>query len=422
MSVLIKNAIIIDPNSNFNHQKKDIYIENGLIKAIGDSLSNEADTVISEENLHVSPGLFDFRANFGEPGLETKEDISSGTNAAAKGGFTGVAVMPSTNPTISNRNTVEYIINRAKGNLVDVHPVGSISQNIEGKELAEMYDMKLAGAVAFSDNKRAIQNPNLLSRALLYNKSFNGLVISFANDEQMNHNGQMNEGIVSTTLGLEGAPHLAEEIQISRDLYLAEYNETPIHFASISSAKSVDLIEKGKKENKHVSSDIAAHQLIFTDKVMSDFDSNYKVMPPFRLQKDIDTLIQGLETGAIDVICSDHTPREIEDKELEFDLAKFGIINLQTAFPSMLTSLAPKTSLDLVIDKMAIEPRRILNLPIPIVNENEIGNLVLYSPSKKWTLNKKELVSKSKNSPFIGAEFTGKVIAVINNNQIKLNN
>ena len=262
MSVLIKNATIIDSNSNFNHQKKDIYIENGQIKAIGNSLSNKADTIISENDLHVSPGLFDFRANFGEPGLETKEDINSGTNAAAKGGFTGVAVMPSTSPTISNRNTVEYIINKAKNLLVDVHPIGSISQNIEGKELAEMYDMQLAGAIAFSDNKKAIQNPNLLSRALLYNKSFNGLIISFPNDEQMNHNGQMNEGITSTTLGLEGAPHLAEEIQVSRDLYLAEYNETPIHFAAISSAKSVDLIEKGKEINKQVSSDIAAHQII----------------------------------------------------------------------------------------------------------------------------------------------------------------
>lgn len=422
MSVLIKNATIIDSNSNFNHQKKDIYIENGKIIAIEDSISKEADAIISENDLHVSPGLFDFRANFGEPGLETKEDITSGTNAAAKGGFTGVAVMPNTVPTISNRNTVEYIINRAKGNLVDVHPIGSVSQNIEGKELAEMYDMKLAGAVAFSDNKKAIQNPNLLSRALLYNKSFNGLIISFANDEQMNHKGQMNEGIISTTLGLEGAPHLAEEIRISRDLYLAEYNETPIHFSSISSAKSVQLITKGKESNQSISCDIAAHQIVFTDEIMAGFDSNYKVFPPFRLQKDIDELIEGLKSGSINVICSDHTPREIEDKELEFDLAKFGIINLQTAFPSMLTNLAPKTSLDLVIDKMAIEPRRILDLPIPSLNKDEVCNLVLYSPSKKWTLDKKELVSKSKNSPFIGTEFTGKVIAVINNNQIKLNN
>ena len=421
MSVLIKNATIIDPNSTYNRQKKDIYIENGYIKTIGDALSNKADTIISENDLHISPGLFDFRANFGEPGLETKEDISSGTDAASKGGFTGVAVMPNTIPTISNANTVAYLINKAKGNIVDVHPVGSLSQNIEGKELAEMYDMKLAGAVAFSDNKKAIQNPNLLSRALLYSKSFSGLIISFANDKQMNPNGQMNEGITSTSLGLEGAPHLAEEIQISRDIYLAAYNETALHFASISSAKSVELIAEASVTNKGLTADVAAHQLVFTDEVMAEFDSNYKVMPPFRLQKDIDGLIEGLKTGVIQVICSDHTPREIEDKEKEFDLAKFGIINLQTAFPSMLTYLVPKTSLELVIEKMAIAPRKILNLPVPVVTENEFGNLVLYVPSKKWTLTKKELVSKSRNSPFFGTEFTGKVIGVLNNNQLKMN-
>jgi dihydroorotase len=422
MTVLIKSAKIIDPNSPFNNLTKDIFIKDGVIKVIGDALDEKAETIITEEDLHISPGLFDFRANFGEPGFETKEDLISGTNAAEKGGFTGVAIMPSTSPTISHRNTVEYIINKAKDLLVDVHPVGSVSQNIEGNELAEMYDMKMAGAIAFSDNKKAIQNPNLLSRALLYTKSFNGLIISFANNEQMNPNGQINEGVTSTTLGLEGAPHLAEEIQVSRDLFLSEYNEAPIHFASISSKKSVELIANAKQSSNNITSDIAAHQILFTDEVMTEFDSNYKVMPPFRLQKDIDGLIQGLIEGNINIICSDHTPREIEDKEKEFDLAKFGIINLQTAFPSMLTKLAPITGLELIIDKMAIAPRRILNLPIPIINKGEIGNLVLYSPSRKWTFHKKSIVSKSKNSPFIGTEFTGKIIGVINNNKVQLNN
>ena len=180
MNVLIKNAKIIDPNSIYNGQLKDIFIENGVIKSIANNLENNADKTIEEDDLHISPGLFDFRANFGEPGQETKEDILTGTNAAQKGGFTGVAIMPSTSPSISNRNTVEYLVNKSKGLLVEIYPVGSISKDIEGEELAEMYDMKMAGAIAFSDNKKAIQNPNLLSRALLYTKSFNGLVISFA--------------------------------------------------------------------------------------------------------------------------------------------------------------------------------------------------------------------------------------------------
>ncbi|MCT4581146.1 MAG: dihydroorotase [Flavobacteriales bacterium] len=421
MSVLIKKALIIDPNSPFHQQQKDLVLENGKIIAIGENLSPKADTIFEEEGLYVSPGLFDFRATFGEPGIETKEDLFTGTKAAAKGGFTGVAITPNTHPSISNRSTVEFLKNRAKGNLVDVHPIGSISQNIEGKELAEMFDMKQAGALAFSDHKKAIQNPNLLSRALLYTKNFNGLIVSFPNDEKINHSGQINEGATSTTLGLEGIPHLAEELQVSRDLYLAEYNDAPIHFATISSEKSVNIINSYQKKGIQVTADIAAHQLVFTDEVTVGFDSNYKVLPPFRLQKDIDALVEGLKRGTIHVICSDHTPREIEDKEKEFDLAKFGIINLQTAFPSMLTYLAPKTGIELIIEKMAIAPRRILNIPVPTIKENEVSNLVIYAPSKKWTLEAKDIASKSKNSPYIGTEFTGKVVAVINNNQIEEN-
>ncbi len=421
MSVLIKKALIIDPNSPYHQQKKDLVLENGIITTIGDDLNPKVNTIFEEDELYVSPGLFDFRATFGEPGIETKEDILTGTKAAAKGGFTGVAVTPNTLPTVSNRSTVEFIKNRANNNLVDVHPIGSISQNIEGKELAEMFDMKQAGAVAFSDHKKAIQNPNLLSRALLYTKNFEGLIVSFPNDEKINHSGQINEGIVSTTLGLEGIPHLAEELQVSRDLYLAEYNNAPIHFAAISSEKSVNIIESYKQKGVQVTADIAAHQLVFTDNDTTEFDSNYKVLPPYRLQKDIDALIEGLKSEHVNVICSDHTPREIEDKEKEFDLAKFGIINLQTAFPSMLTYLAPKTGVELIIEKMAIAPRKILNIPVPTVNENEVSNLVIYSPTKKWVFETKDIVSKSKNSPYIGTEFTGKVIAVINNNQIEEN-
>lgn len=421
MSVLIKKAIIIDPNSPFHKQTKDIVIENGKIITIKDNIDQKTDTIFDEEELYISPGLFDFRATFGEPGIETKEDIYSGAKAAAKGGFTGVAITPNTQPTISNRSTVEFVKNRAFNNIVDVFPIGSVSQNIEGKELAELFDMKQAGAVAFSDHKKAIQNPNLLSRALLYTKNFKGLILSFPNDEKINHSGQINEGTVSTTLGLEGIPHLAEELQISRDLFLAQYNEAPIHFAAISSKKSVEIIKSHKNKGVQVTADIAAHQLVFTDEDTIGFDSNYKVLPPFRLQKDIDALVEGLKSGYINIICSDHTPREIEDKEKEFDLAKFGIINLQTAFPSMLTYLAPKTGIELIINKMAIAPRKILNLPVPTIKEDELANIVIYAPSKKWTLNSKDIVSKSKNSPYIGTEFTGKVIAVINNHQIEKN-
>ncbi len=421
MRILIKKVTIVDPYSSLNNKVKDVFITNGKIEQIGVDLEVDYTLLIAEENLHISPGLFDFRATFGEPGLETKEDFESGAKAAQLGGFTGIAITPNTQPTISNRHTVEYVVNKTKGGLVNVYPTGSVSQEIEGKELAELYDMKLAGAIAFSDGKKAIQNPNLLSRALLYSKPFDGLIVSFANDQSINHNGKISEGIVSTNLGLEGIPHLAEEIQISRDIYLAEYNDSPIHFASISSAKTVKLIKEAKDNNLKVTSDIAAHQLLFTDKSTLNFDSNFKVLPPFRLEKDIEALIKGLKENTISVICSDHTPIEIEDKDKEFDLAKFGIVNLQTAFPSMLTKLAPILGLDLIIEKMAIEPRKILKLPIPCIDENEKANFVLYTPSKKWTFKKENIVSKSKNSPYFDFEFTGKVYGVFNNSQLNIN-
>ncbi len=420
-SILIKNVTIVNPGTDLNGLKKDIFILKGVIKEIGDNINLDADQVISEESLHVSIGLFDLRTHIGDPGIETKEDIISGTNAAAKGGFTGIAVMPNTSPAIDNRSTIEYIINKSKDLLIDVYPMGSISKNLEGKELAELYDMKNAGAVAFFDDKQAIQNPSLLSKALLYTKGFNGLILSYANDTNINENGQINEGITSTMLGLKSIPHLAEEIQVSRDIFLSEYNNTSLHFASISSAKSVQLIKSAQQNNK-ITADIAAHQLFFTDQSLKDFESNFKVLPPFRLQKDIDALIEGLKDNTISIICSDHTPVEIEDKNREFNLAKFGIINLQTAFPSLLTKLVPLTNLELVIDKMAIQPRKLLNLTIPKIEENEQANLTLFIPNKKWKFTKEMIVSKSKNSPFIDIEFTGKVIGVINNNQLKLNN
>jgi len=419
--ILLKKVKIIDPNSSYNQQVKDILIENGEIVQIKDSIKEDGEaTTITEKNLHISPGLFDFRATFGEPGFETKEDLASGAKAATAGGFTGVAITPNTSPSISNGSTVEYILNKSKILSVEILPIGTISANLKGIDLAEMYDMKQAGAIAFSDVKRSITNPSLLSRALLYTKSFNGLIISFANDQNINHNGQINEGIVSTSLGLEGIPHLAEEIQITRDIYLAEYNDARLHFASISSAKTVDLIRMAKAKNINITSDIAAHQILFTDQHTSQYDTNYKVLPPYRLQKDIDALIDGLKDNTIEVICSDHTPREIEDKEKEFDLAKFGIINLQTAFPSMLTKLAPLTSLELVIDKMAIQPRKILQLPIPCISPQEKANFVLYNPTKEWTFLPQDILSKSKNSPFVHTTFTGKVFGTYYNNQLHL--
>ena len=418
MKILIKAAKVIDPNSSFNGKTVDVYIEEGIIKNIGKNLTDIADEVIQEKNLHISPGLMDMHAEFCEPGMEYKEDLISGANAAAKGGFTSVAIMPNTNPTRSSKTDIEFVKSRTQSHIVDVFSIGALSHNLEGKELSEMYDMKQAGAVAFSDNKKAIESSGLMSRALLYSKNFDGLVISFANDESLSNEGQMHEGEVSTSLGLESIPTLSEELQISRDLFLTSYNESKIHFSTISTANSVTMIQEAKNEGINVTSEIAAHQIALTDTALVDFDSNYKTLPPLREDIDTEALIEGLKDGTIDVIVSDHTPQDIECKQKEFDLAEFGIIGLQTAFPIACTHLIEHIGIEGIIQKMAINPRTILQLDVPVIEKEFSANITLFNPTKKWTLTKEMLVSKSANTPFIGTEFTGKVVGIINNDAI----
>lgn len=422
MKIVIKSAKIIDPNSSYNGRTLDILIENGRISQMGENIDAAgADKTIESNNLHVSPGFMDLHADFCEPGLEYKEDLFSGANAAAKGGFTAVAIMPDSTPTRSTKSDIEFVVNKTKGHIVDVHPIGALSHKLEGKELAEMYDMKLSGAVAFSDNKKAIKSTGLMSTALLYAKNFDGLVISFCNDESLAHNGQMHEGDISTSLGLEGIPTLSEEIQLSRDLFLTAYNEGRIHISTISSANSVEMIREAKTERIDVSCEIAAHQIALTDNDLVEFDSNYKTLPPLREDIDHEALIEGLKDGTIDVICSDHTPQDIESKQKEFDLADFGIIGLQTAFPIACTHLREHIGLDGIISKMSINPRTILQLDVPVIENGFEANVTLFNPDEKWTLTEDMLVSKSKNTPFIGTEFTGRVLGIVHGNQIDMN-
>lgn len=421
MNILIKAAKIIDPNSPFNGKTVDVFIKEGTISSIGNDLNEKADKIIEEDNLHISPGFMDMHADFCEPGLEYKEDLLSGANAAAKGGFTSVAIMPDSTPTRSTKSDIEFVINKTQNHIVDVLPIGALSQKLEGKELAEMYDMKQSGAIAFSDNKKSVANAGLMSRALLYTKNFDGLVISFANDESISHGGQMHEGIVSTSLGLESIPTLAEEIRMSRDLFLTAYNRSKIHFSTISTANSVAMINEAKSEGLNVTCEIAAHQIALTDKELTEFDSNYKTLPPLREDIDTEALIEGLKDGTIDVICSDHTPQDIEAKQKEFDLAEFGIIGLQTAFPIACTHLKEHIGLEGIVQKMAINPRTILKIDVPVIDENFTANITLFNPEEKWTLTKDMLVSKSKNTPFIGTEFTGKVLGIIHNDEASMN-
>ncbi|MBL4592205.1 MAG: dihydroorotase [Flavobacteriales bacterium] len=421
MNALIKSAKIIDTNSKFNGKTVDILIEKGIISKIGKDLKNPKKIQeINFKGLHVSTGWFDMRANFCDPGHEYKEDLNSGLKAAAKGGFTGVMVMPDTNPTASSKGGIEYIINKTKGNIVDALPAGSLSHNCEGKEIAEMYDMHSAGAIAFTDNKKSIEKSSLLNRALLYSQSFNGLIIDFPNNQELSNGGQINEGVVSTQLGLKGMPALAEELMVNRDIYLAEYCNARIHLSNISTKKSVQLIKEAKKNGLRITADVNSYHLLLDESSLLNFDNNCKVTPPLRTKEDIKALVNGLKDGTIDVICSDHTPEDIENKQCEFDNAAFGMINLQTSFAAANSSLNSKLTLEEIITKTTSAPREILNIENPIIKEGEQANLTLFNPQTKWSLQEKEIVSKAKNTPLIDKELTGKVYGVVNNNQLMI--
>jgi dihydroorotase len=419
MQVIIRSVTVTDSSSEYHGKTTDILIKDGIITEIGNDLKADKEaTIIEPSGLFVSPGWFDMQVNFRDPGFEYKEDLRSGCEAAAAGGFTGVAVMPSTFPPVHSKSEVEYIRNKSKGNIVDVFPIGTVSKGLEGKDLSEMYDMMQSGAVAFSDDKKSINDPGLLQRALMYVKNFNGLIINFPEDKKIAGDGKVNEGISSTFAGLKGIPALAEEIMVQRDIFLAEYTDSRLHFSGISSAKSVDLIREAKKKNLKVTAGVSVHNLFFDDSVLGSFDSNYKVKPPLRTKADIKALIEGLKDGTIDVIVSDHAPEDEEMKKREFDHAAFGAIGLETTFGAAMSALKDQLSEEQLVKKISVDPRKILGLNIPSVKKGERANLTLYFPKKEWKPTFSQLKSKSKNCPYIGQSLLGKAYAVINNGQL----
>lgn len=411
---LIKNATIIDPNAPQNGDSVDILVKEGMIAEVGKNIKQASAKLIEATNLQVSPGWLDIGAQVGEPGFEHREDLQSVTAAAAAGGFTALACFPNTNPTIHSKSEVSFLKNNAQ--LVDFYPIGALSRDCAGENLAEVYDMSASGAVAFSDGAKPIASAGLMKMGLEYLKGIDGLVINHPNDYSLSKGGQLHEGAISTKLGMKGIPALAEILMLKRDLDLLKYTNSRLHVHNISTAESVKLIKTAKSQGLRVTASVSIMHLIFNHTAVENFDPNYKLSPPLREKTDAKALLKGIKDGVIDVINSNHTPLEVEAKKLEYSYADEGIIGLETIFPLLNTHFGKQLNIEAIVHLLAIQPRKVLNLPISKITVGSKANLTVFQPAEAWTLSQKDIRSKSKNTPFIGQQFIGKVLGIINGN------
>jgi len=417
MNVLIKSATIVDSKSDFHNQTLDILIERGVITQISKQIKNPKNyKEIKLDNLHISQGWFDSSVSFGEPGYEERETIENGLKTAALSGFTSVAVNPNTNPVIDSNSDVSFLKGKANGNAVALYPIGALTKESKGEDLAELFDMKNAGAIAFGDYQKPICNPNLMKLALQYASNFEGLVYSFPQESRISGLGVMNENVTSTSLGLKGNPTLAEELQIVRDLFLLEYTGGKLHIPTISTAKSVELIREAKQKKLNVSCSVAIHNLVLTDDELHTFNTNLKVLPPLRTKDDCNALIEGLKDGTIDMVTSDHNPIDIEHKKIEFDYAKYGTVGLESAFGALNTVFTIKKTIDLLTKGK--ERFGISSHSISVGNKADV---TLFNPNIEYSFTKENIYSASKNSIFEQHKLKGRVYGILSNNQLILN-
>jgi len=415
MDLLIQQAEILDSQSSLNGQRKDILIHNGTISQIADSINAGDAQVINGQGLQVSPGWVDVFANFADPGYEFKETIETGSAAAAAGGFTDVFVIPNTKPVVDSKSQVEYIRNKSTHLPVNVYPIGSVSKNTDGKELAEMYDMHASGAIAFGDGLNPIQSAGLLLKALQYVSAINAVIVQIPDDRTIGASGLMNEGIISTQLGLAGKPIMAEELLIARDIKLARYANSKIHFTGVTSPKSLEYIRRAKDAGLNVTCSVTPYHLYYTEDDLQQYDTNLKVYPPLRCRSSVNALVDAIKDGTIDCIATHHMPHEYDSKVLEFEYAKNGMTSLETCF-HMLKMAAPSIHDAKWVELLSVNPRKIFGLPQPLIEEGQQAQVTVFSSRGETTISNK-FYSKSRNNPLINQVVPGKIYGIINGNK-----
>jgi dihydroorotase len=416
MSIILKSAKVINAESKYNGTKQDILISEGKIVKIAKSIEIDTAQVIKIENLHVSVGWLDSSVSFGEPGYEERETIENGALAASKSGFTDIVLNPNTDPVLDKQTDISFVKLKSENACCSIHPLGALSISSKSVSMAELFDMRNAGAVGFYDFKKPVKSSNLLKTSLLYSQSFDSLIMSFPLDESIAKNGIINEGVISLNYGIKGIPNFSEEVQINRDLQILEYTGGRLHIPTISTKKSVELIKNAKSKGLKVTCSVAIHNLIFNETKLKDFDTRFKVLPPLRSENDRLALIEAVDKGIIDLVTSDHTPIDVENKKTDIDNSKFGTIGLESFFGSLLTIFSLEKTIEILT-----RGKDIFKIEKTTLNEGSLAKLSLFTVSDEYEFSKENILSKSKNSAFLGLKMKGKPLGIINSEKICIN-